>query len=102
MNYKKLKCEKKEGMVHPQKTLSSFTHAHVVPNMYEFVSNVEHKGRYFEEPNSCWTPLTFLSPKKTIEVSYHYHLITSILQITFFCVQHKNETHTGLEQHEGE
>ncbi len=44
----------------------------------------------------------FLSPKKTIEVSYHYHLITSILQITFFCVQHKNETHTGLEQHEGE
>ncbi len=44
----------------------------------------------------------FLSPQKTIEISYHYHLITSILQITFFCVQHKNETHTGLEQHEGE
>ncbi len=28
--------------------------------------------------------------------------ITSILQNIFFYVQHKKETHTGLEKHEGE
>ncbi len=29
--------------------LLSFTHPHVVPNLYEFLSYVEHKIRYFEE-----------------------------------------------------
>ncbi len=29
-------------------------------------------------------------------------LVTSILLNTFFCVQHKKEIDTGLEQHEGE
>jgi len=29
--------------------LSSFTHAQVVANLYEFLSSAEHKGRYFEE-----------------------------------------------------
>ncbi len=29
-------------------------------------------------------------------------LITSILQNIFICVQHKKETYTGLERHEGE
>ncbi len=38
------------------KILSSFTHLHVVTNMYTFLSYVEHKRRYFEEPNSCWSP----------------------------------------------
>ncbi len=28
---------------------SSFTHPHVVPNLNEFISAVEHKIRYFEE-----------------------------------------------------
>ncbi len=28
--------------------------------------------------------------------------VTSILQKIFFCVQPKEETHTGLKQHEGE
>ncbi len=28
---------------------SSLTHPHVVPNLYEFLSAVEHKIRYFEE-----------------------------------------------------
>jgi len=31
------------------KILSSFTHPQVVSNLYEFLSSVEHKGRYFEE-----------------------------------------------------
>ncbi len=39
-------------MVQPKmKLLSSFTHPHVVSNLYEFLSYVEHKRRYFEE---CW------------------------------------------------
>ncbi len=31
------------------KILSSFTHPHVVPNLYECVCSAEHKGRYSEE-----------------------------------------------------
>jgi len=33
------------------KMLLSFTQPHAVPNLYEFLSSVEHKRRYFEE---CW------------------------------------------------
>ncbi len=32
----------------------------------------------------------------------HNILVTSILQKIFFCVQQKNEIHTGLKQHEVE
>jgi len=39
-----------KGIVHPKK-LSSFTHPQVVPNLYEILSSVEHKRRYFE---GCW------------------------------------------------
>ncbi len=38
--------------------LSSFTHPPAVPNLYTFPSHVEQKRRYFEEPNSCLSPLT--------------------------------------------
>jgi len=37
------------------------------PNLYEFLSSDEHKGRYFEEqlePNSCLAPLTSMKKKK--------------------------------------
>jgi len=38
-----------KGILHPKmKILSSFTHPQVVPNLYEFLSFAEHKGRYFE------------------------------------------------------
>jgi len=38
------------GIVHPKmKIVSSFTLPQVVPNLYTFLSSVEHKGRYFEE-----------------------------------------------------
>uniref|UniRef100_A0A8C1ZZC4 P-type phospholipid transporter n=1 Tax=Cyprinus carpio TaxID=7962 RepID=A0A8C1ZZC4_CYPCA len=37
--------------------MSSFTQPHVVLNLYKFLSYVEHKRRYFEEPNRCWSPL---------------------------------------------
>ncbi len=37
-------------IVHPKiKSLSSFIHPHVIPNLCEFLSYVEHKIRYFEE-----------------------------------------------------
>jgi len=39
-----------KGIVHPKiKILSSFTHPHVVPTLYEFLSSAEHKRRYFED-----------------------------------------------------
>jgi len=39
-----------KGIVQPKiKILSSFTCPQVVPNLYEFLCCVEHKGRYFEE-----------------------------------------------------
>jgi len=31
------------------KSLLSFRHPHVVPNLYTFLCSAEHKGRYFEE-----------------------------------------------------
>jgi len=34
--------------------LSSFTHPQVVANLYEFLSSVEHKGRYFEDRLELW------------------------------------------------
>jgi len=39
-----------KGTVHPKMNiLSSFTHPQVVSNLYEFLSSVEHKIRYFGE-----------------------------------------------------
>jgi len=32
-----------------EEKMSSFTHPHVVPNLYEFLSSVEHKRRDFKE-----------------------------------------------------
>jgi len=49
------------------KILSSFTHPQFVANnLYEFLSSVEHKGRYFEErlePN-CLAPLMSIEKEK--------------------------------------
>jgi len=46
-----------KGVVHP----TSFDHSLFVLNLFEFLSSVEHKRKYFEEcwhPNSSWSPLT--------------------------------------------
>ncbi len=92
-----------KGIVHPKmKMLSSFTHPHVAPNLYEFLFYVKHERRYFEEfLNSCWSPLTSIVGKEILWKSMGTIncLITSILPNICFCVQHKKETHTGLEQH---
>ncbi len=51
-----------KGIVHPKmKILSSFTHPQVVPNLYECLCSVEHKGKYSEEcgkQSSSGAPLT--------------------------------------------
>jgi len=48
-----------KGLVHPKmKILSVFTHPHVVPNLYAFICSAEHKGRYLEESNRSYSPLT--------------------------------------------
>ncbi len=65
--------------------LSSFTHPHVVPNLYKFLSYVDHKRRYFEEfggENSCWSPLTSIVGKEILWKSMGTIncLITSIFQ----------------------
>ncbi len=53
------------GIVHPKaKIVSSFTHPPAVPNLYTFPSHVEQKIRYFEEPNSCLSPLTSIVGEK--------------------------------------
>jgi len=56
------------------------------------------KGRYFEERLA---PLTSKVEKKnTIEVNGVK--VPIVLQNIFLCVQQKKETHTGLQQLEGE
>ncbi len=43
------------------KIMSSFTHPHIVPNLYECLCSAEHKGRYSEEcvkQSSSRAPLT--------------------------------------------
>ncbi len=83
------------------KTWSSFTHPHVIPNLFKFLSYVEHKRRYFEIPNSCWSPLISIGSKILRKSMGTINcLITSILQNTFFYVQHKLETRTGLDMRE--
>ncbi len=54
-----------KGIVHPNTCISIiiFTHSHVVPNLYSFLSCAEHKISYFEEggkPNSCWSTLSLI------------------------------------------
>ncbi len=50
------------------KILSSITYLHVVSNLYDFVSSVEYKIRYFEESS-----------------------LTNIIHSIFLCVLQKNE-----------
>jgi len=49
--------------VHPKmKILTSFTHPHVVPNLYEFLSSVEHKIRSF---------LRMLETRELVAIDFH-------------------------------
>jgi len=95
------------------KILSSFTHPQVVANLYEFLS-AEHKGRYFEErlePKSCLAPLTLVEKKSMVPKFQSFFKISSFVfsrrkKLIQVCnnlrVSQKKETHTGLQQLEGE
>jgi len=38
-----------KGIVHLKMKIYAFIHPYVISNLYEFLSSVEHKRRYFEE-----------------------------------------------------
>ncbi len=77
-------------------------------NMHYVSFIIMHKRRFcrknFEEPNSCWYPLTSIVRKEILWKSMGTIncLITSILQNIFVYVQHEKETYTDSYQHEGE
>ncbi len=48
------------------KILSSFTHPHIVSDLYEFLPRVEQKIIYFEYPKGCWSPLTLIEGKEIL------------------------------------
>jgi len=57
------------------KILSSFTHPHVVPNLYD-TNSVEHKRRYFE---GCWQPKGVCSIDYEVKVNGNRNcLVTNI------------------------
>ncbi len=116
--------------------LSLITHPHVVPNLYKFLSYVEHKedilksqavfpidfhSIYFPTVEVIDFPNDFHSiyfpTVEVIDFPNDFHSIyfptvevngtincsiTSIFLNIFFYVEHKKETHTVLERHEGE
>lgn len=55
-----------KGIVHPKNV--SFIHPHFIQNLYEFISSVKHKIRYFESQYFCvqtvevnvWLPTFFI------------------------------------------
>ncbi len=64
-----------KGIVHPQcKKMSSFSHPHVVPNLFEFLSYVKHKKGYLEkcwQSNSWWSTIDIYSISfPTMEVNW--------------------------------
>jgi len=67
------------------KILSTFTHPQVVANLYEFLSSAEHNTVCTKEVNGA----------KQLSVP-------NFSQNISLCVQQKKETHTGLQQLEGE
>ncbi len=99
-----------KGIVH-QKTIffTPFTHAQVVPNLYECLCSAEHKGRYSEEcgkQSSSGAPLTsivfFSYNGSQGRPGYKNSLVTNFLQNIFLCVQQNKDIHTGWELLEGE
>ncbi len=85
-----------EGIVHPKmKLLSSFTHPHIVPNLYKLTC-VKHnriwrtklKNQTVVDPH--WLPWVNNTTGTII------CLITSTLQNIFFCVQHEKKTLTSV------
>ncbi len=81
-----------KGIVHSKiKVMSSFTHPHVVPNLYDSIfmlNSEEYILNNFEEPNSCWSPLTSIAVKEILWkwMGANNCLITSIIENIFYYV----------------
>ncbi len=60
-------CSGIKGIVHPK--LSWSTHPHVVPNLYKFLSYVEHTRRYFKE---------FWRTKQLVPIEFHSREINTM------------------------
>ncbi len=57
----------------------SFTHPHVVPHLYTFLSYDEHKKNiYFEESNCCLFPLTSRDGKYLIVCDIPVKILSTI------------------------
>uniref|UniRef100_A0A8C2IHP2 SAC domain-containing protein n=1 Tax=Cyprinus carpio TaxID=7962 RepID=A0A8C2IHP2_CYPCA len=72
----------------------------VVPNLYEFLSSVEHKRRYLEECSKQLAVAIDLHIMEKITVKVNGCLVTKTPQNIFFCVQQKKGTLTGLQRRE--
>lgn len=77
-----------------KKNLSSFALPHVLSNLYDLTSSVEHF--FFSLYNDCqWGPVLF-------RTSLNFIMYQKSLQNIFFCDLQKTESHTGLEGHEAD
>jgi len=85
------------------KILSSFTHPQVVANLYEFLLlNTKEdilKNDWDFGTINLHSSFIFLLWKSMLP---NNHLVPIVLQNIVLCVQQKKETHTGLQQLEGE
>jgi len=67
------------------KIVSSFSHPHVVPNLYVFLSSVEHKIAYFEE---CCQPVLHFKIDELVYFAgltlFDYKISCSILFASLF------------------
>ncbi len=64
-----------EGTVHPKNTIvSSYTHLYVIPNLYEFLSYVEHKRKK--------SPLTSIVGKEILrKILNIFNIRTTLIQV---------------------
>ncbi len=73
------------------KIVSSFTQPHVIPNLYEFLSYAEHKGRYFE----LLVPIDFHSRERNTMAVNRDHQPFDYQHSSKYLL-YKKETNTGL------
>ncbi len=85
-----------EGIVHPKmKLLSSFTHPHIVPNLYKLTC-VKHNRIWRTKLKNQTVVDPYWLPWVNNTTGTIICLITSTLQNIFFCVQHKKKTLTSV------
>ncbi len=90
-----------KGTVQPKiKIVSSFSHPHVVPNLYTFLSYVEHRRRYSEEfcrTKHLLVPIDFHSKKEILLSQWGPSTVwlPAFFKISFFA-QYKKEKNIHL------